>query len=141
MVSITYIPTSKSGETGRISKKEIEQNLLQGLFTLSLRIQILRGSLFWPTSFFYQKISIQFIKEIHVMQLFRADNTILPLKHETALLWFMWTFLRHAFRSCFPINSIYLLHCAIVWKITSHFPSTAVVQHLGNWRGSTDIAV
>ena len=59
----------------------------------------------------------------------------------TALLWFMWTFLRHAFRSCFPINSIYLLHCAIVWKITSHFPSTAVVQHLGNWRGSTDLAV
>ena len=50
--------------------KEIEQNLLQGLFTLTLRIQILRGSLFWP-----QKIKLFFYKR-DIMQLFSADATI-----------------------------------------------------------------
>ena len=60
--------------------KEIEQNLLQGLFTLTLRIQILRGSLFWP-----QKIKLIFYKR-DIMQLFSADATIYFLKSLKCLL-------------------------------------------------------
>ena len=41
--------------------KEIEQNLLQGVFTLTLRIWILRSSLFWARKYFQ---IIKFINEI-----------------------------------------------------------------------------
>ena len=52
--------------------KEIEQNLSQGLFTLTFRIEILRGSLFWS----HKNLSKKLFFTRDFMQLFSEDTTI-----------------------------------------------------------------